>query len=211
MNPEDNPMDDVQITKEEWQAGEIARLEARVKELEALYAPFRPMSLEEAERELDAIEAEPMEDGEVEHMVKYATNTEYRAEHLKNQFVRQSRASRGLRAEIARLKVALADRQKFKDFVHEYFDSKGVPHHPPGTHGEHGCRIGDRMDWVWAEHEQQLAAAVKRVEGLVEALRQCKTTEEGGFAHLARIKGINRIATAAITTYGSTKLKLTSP
>lgn len=27
MPPEDNPMDDVQITKEEWQAGEIARLE----------------------------------------------------------------------------------------------------------------------------------------------------------------------------------------
>lgn len=44
--------------------------------------------------------------------------------------------------------------QKFKDLVHDYFDSKGVPHHPPGTHGEHGCRIGDRLDWVWANIRQ---------------------------------------------------------
>ena len=42
----------------------------------------------------------------------------------------------------------LAERQKFKDWVHNYLDTHGVPHHPPGTHGEHGCRIGDRMDWL---------------------------------------------------------------
>ncbi len=36
----------------------------------------------------------------------------------------------------------------FKTWVHSYLDEHGVPHHPPGTHGEHGCRIVDRMDWL---------------------------------------------------------------
>jgi hypothetical protein len=40
--------------------------------------------------------------------------------------------------------------QAFKDWVHGYLDGKGVPHHPPGTHGAEGCRIGDRMDWLVA-------------------------------------------------------------
>jgi hypothetical protein len=38
--------------------------------------------------------------------------------------------------------------QAFKDWVHAYLDQHGVPHHPPGTHGAEGCRIGDRMDWL---------------------------------------------------------------
>ncbi len=40
--------------------------------------------------------------------------------------------------------------QAWKDWVHNYLDTHGVPYHPPGTHGAEGCRIGDRMDWVWA-------------------------------------------------------------
>lgn len=52
-------------------------------------------------------------------------------------------------SEIADLKTRLAERQAFKDWVHAYLDGKGVPHHPPGTHGAAGCRIGDRMDWVF--------------------------------------------------------------
>ncbi len=38
--------------------------------------------------------------------------------------------------------------QAFKDWVHGYLDTHGVPHHPPGPHGAEGCRIGDRMDWL---------------------------------------------------------------
>ena len=38
--------------------------------------------------------------------------------------------------------------QAFKDWVHAYLDAQDVPHHPPGTHGAAGCRIGDRMDWL---------------------------------------------------------------
>ncbi len=41
--------------------------------------------------------------------------------------------------------------QAFKSWVHTYLDSHDVPHHPPGTHGAAGCRIGDRMDWLMAE------------------------------------------------------------
>lgn len=40
--------------------------------------------------------------------------------------------------------------QKFKDWVHAYLDGKGIPHHPPGVHGAEGCRIGDRMDYVFS-------------------------------------------------------------
>ncbi len=38
--------------------------------------------------------------------------------------------------------------QAFKSWVHGFLDNVGVPHHPPGTHGAAGCRIGDRMDWL---------------------------------------------------------------
>lgn len=41
--------------------------------------------------------------------------------------------------------------QRFKDWVHNYLDKRGVPHHPPGVHGAEGCRIGDRMDWLMAK------------------------------------------------------------
>ena len=56
-----------------------------------------------------------------------------------------------LRSQAADLADRLAERQRFKDWVHAYLDSHGVPHHPPGTHGAEGCRIGDRMDWLMAE------------------------------------------------------------
>lgn len=54
---------------------------------------------------------------------------------------------------IAELEEAAEKLQRFKDWVHAFLDGKGVPHHPPGTHGAAGCRIGDRMDWVWSERD----------------------------------------------------------
>jgi len=41
--------------------------------------------------------------------------------------------------------------EAFKAWTHAYLDAHGVPHHPPGTHGAEGCRIGDRMDWLMAK------------------------------------------------------------
>lgn len=53
-------------------------------------------------------------------------------------------------AEIRELRAQRDKLQAFKDWVHAYLDSHGVPHHPPGPHGAEGCRIGDRMDWLMA-------------------------------------------------------------
>lgn len=44
--------------------------------------------------------------------------------------------------------------QAFKDWVHSYLDARGVPaEFPDGEHTKRGCRIGDRMDHVFAELE----------------------------------------------------------
>jgi hypothetical protein len=53
-------------------------------------------------------------------------------------------------AELAAKEAERDKLQRFKSWCHDYLDGKGVPHHPPGTHGAEGCRIGDRLDWVWA-------------------------------------------------------------
>lgn len=39
---------------------------------------------------------------------------------------------------------------KFKQYVHERLDKHGIPHHSPGVHGAEGCRIGDRLDYVFS-------------------------------------------------------------
>lgn len=55
--------------------------------------------------------------------------------------------------------------QAFKDWVHSYLDAHGVPHHPPGTHGAEGCRIGDRMDWLMARLRAAESESKTSVEG----------------------------------------------
>lgn len=69
----------------------------------------------------------------------------------------------------AQLAEARAERDKlraFKAWVHGYLDAQGVPHHPPGTHGAAGCRIGDRMDWLM----DRLRSAEAEMAGLRSAL-----------------------------------------
>lgn len=86
---------------------EIRRLQAEVERLRAELAPFQPMSNEEAEAALDAIGSPPSTPEEIERILKYATDPEYRAEHLSNEFAKMSRIARGLRAENERLRSAL--------------------------------------------------------------------------------------------------------
>ncbi len=57
------------------------------------------------------------------------------------------------------LQEEVAKLQAFKNWTHQYLDAHGVPHHPPGTHGAEGCRIGDRMDWLMAELAKAKEAA----------------------------------------------------
>jgi hypothetical protein len=71
-----------------------------------------------------------------------------------------------LRDRLAAAEEARDKLQAFKDWVHAYLDAQGVPHHPPGTHGAEGCRIGDRMDWLMA----RLTAAEAEVARLRPAL-----------------------------------------
>lgn len=72
--------------------------------------------------------------------------------------------------DIQRLRAERDKLQAFKNWTHSFLDGKGIPHHPPGTHGAAGCRIGDRMDYVFAEMYRlrtDLAAAVS-------LLRECR-------------------------------------
>jgi hypothetical protein len=70
--------------------------------------------------------------------------------------------SRRIREHIDALTAERDKLQAYKAWTHSYLDQHGVPHHPPGTHGAEGCRIGDRMDWLMAE---------------LEATRGCKPDE----------------------------------
>lgn len=47
------------------------------------------------------------------------------------------------------LRMANDALKSFKTYVHEYLDGKGVPTNPEGVHGQNGCRIGDRLDWLF--------------------------------------------------------------
>lgn len=80
-------------------------------------------------------------------------------------------AIRKVLAELAEARRERDKLQAFKDWVHSYLDGKGVPHHPPGTHGASGCRIGDRMDYLWAERVQH----VRRVAELQRAIDRYST------------------------------------
>jgi hypothetical protein len=62
--------------------------------------------------------------------------------------------------------------QAFKDWVHAYLDSHKVPHHPPGTHGAAGCRIGDRMDWLMNELRTARGMTLESIANLRPALRR---------------------------------------
>jgi hypothetical protein len=62
--------------------------------------------------------------------------------------------------EIARLTVALKDAeerieklQAFKDYTHDRLTEAGVPERPtmPANHTAAGCRIGDRLDWLFSQ------------------------------------------------------------
>ncbi len=81
---------------------------------------------------------------------------------------------------IRELEAKVEALQAYKDWTHAYLDAQGVPHHPPGTHGAAGCRIGDRMDW-WgerilaaAEESARLRAAFLRfIEQVITVRSDC--------------------------------------
>jgi hypothetical protein len=67
---------------------------------------------------------------------------------------------KALRLSWDRLKEASEKLAAFKDFVHKTLDDAGVPADPPGPHRDAGCRIGQRLAWVFAERESRTDRAV---------------------------------------------------
>lgn len=97
---------------------------------------------------------------------------------------------------IAELERQLVERQAFKDWVHTYLDVHGVPHHPPGTHGAAGCRIGDRMDWlmqqldaVRAEREWQPISTAPKDGSLFVGLKAGRIPVVGKMGQVTYNKG----------------------
>jgi hypothetical protein len=76
------------------------------------------------------------------------------------------------RENIRRLIAEVEALRAFKTWVHAYLDGKGVPKEfPDGPHTKEGCRIGDRLAWVWAERDRlqaRVAEIAEHVRGLHE-------------------------------------------
>jgi hypothetical protein len=108
--------------------GTVAKLQAELAacreerdQLSALYAPFAPMALADAEAALDAIDAEKITDEQAGHSVKYATDPAYRAECLKERYQEMFRIARGLREGANKLQAerdaAVAERDTLTELV----------------------------------------------------------------------------------------------
>lgn len=69
--------------------------------------------------------------------------------------------------------TAVADLQRFKDFVHRRLDSAGIPTHPDGPHSKEGCRIGDRLDIALRAYEpgarEKIVALVQQHAATMES------------------------------------------
>ena len=72
---------------------------------------------------------------------------------------------RTLAADLAAARDKADAGERFKAFVHSYLDSHGVPHgDPTNQHQIEGCRIGARLDLLFAERD----AARKKLAELEE-------------------------------------------
>lgn len=90
------------------QAQAVRDASERIAALDAECAPFRPMSIEDAEKAYDEAEPMPLDKSELEQAVKFATDPEYRAEYYHQQYIRQFQIARGFKAEVERLREAIA-------------------------------------------------------------------------------------------------------
>jgi NTP pyrophosphatase (non-canonical NTP hydrolase) len=80
----------------------------------------------------------------------------------------------------------IAKLQRFKDWIHAYLDAQGVPHHPPGTHGAEGCRIGDRMDWLMDRLRKAESQQAEQGDGEKPATEAALTFNDFRRANVAR-------------------------
>ena len=80
------------------------------------------------------------------------------------------------RAHIAKL-------QAFKDYVHKRLDDAGITAYPNGEHSNAGCRIGDRLDIVFAQLEH-FKAQLKEATHLVEVSQGVEGYVSGEREHI---------------------------
>jgi len=71
-----------------------------------------------------------------------------------------------LRADLAAARAKADAGEKFKSFCHSYLDQHGVPHGDPmNQHQIDGCRIGARLDLLFAERDAARALAAELAQG----------------------------------------------
>lgn len=79
---------------------------------------------------------------------------------------------------VAQVAALIAERDKlaeFKAFVHKRLDDAGVPTDPPGEHRDAGCRIGQRLDVLFARENvyvQRAAEATLELDEMRKRLRK---------------------------------------
>lgn len=111
---------------------------------------------------------------------------------------------RGWQGCIDDLKTTEAERdalQAFKDWVHAYLDTHGVPHHPPGPHGAAGCRIGDRMDWLMEQQAELKAIDEKMCADYSTMVEQLAEVQAERDAAKSEVKRLTEIITGWRTEY----------
>lgn len=84
----------------------LASLTAERDRLAAELKQYQPLTMAEADAaiaELSKQELEPITPEEHEHLMRFATNCEYRAEHLQERLKTYMHVNRALRTEVARL------------------------------------------------------------------------------------------------------------
>ena len=87
--------------------------------------------------------------------------------------------------DVLSLRSQLAQAAKFKSYVHERLDAASVPADPPSPHREHGCRIGGRLDWVFAQLAQAREALKKcpACNGHGRVILPCRFCEDSTHDH----------------------------
>ena len=72
----------------------------------------------------------------------------------------------------AELREALAAAKEFKTYVHTRLDQAGIPHgDPENPHQKEGCRIGARLDLVFAQIKDLQEVILQARHELTEAMR----------------------------------------